>query len=475
MPLEVSTPAAVLFDMDGVLVDSTPIHAEAFRRALATVELDGFEYAPYAGMRTAEVVRAELLRTRGSANDSEVTKLAALKSQIAIEEAERLNPVFPYALDVLERVAAQFPIALVSSGSAASVERFIRTNSLDRLFHTVVHGGDVTQAKPAPDAYLEAARRLAISPRDCLVIEDADNGEAAALAAGCRVRRIPRDSLLADLPEFLGLNRLGRVITHQLFRANGRIHPREWSAIIPAAGRGTRLGSSSPKILFELAGRTILDWLLDFLLPRCSRIVIVASPSGTDEIRRAASARSSSIAIAIQSEPLGMANAVECGLPLIETENVLTIWGDQAAVRPESLDFSMSLHQRSCALATVPTLWRRDPYIHFDRDAAGSITAVRQSREGDTMPADGESDSGLFLFRTRALARYLKQMRESSTGIGARTREQNLLPILPLMDSLPGNVISARIISDQESMGVNTPADARLLSEILSARTRENA
>ena len=122
-------------------------------------------------------------------------------------------------------------------------------------------------------------------------------------------------------------------------------------------------------------------------------------------------------------------------------------------------------------MATVPTLWRAKPYIHFERDsAAGRLTRVLQAREGDDMRAEGESDTGLFLFRSTALRRYLSEAAQSDQVRGRSTGEFNFLPILPLADALPGNVITARIVREEESIGVNTREQAAALSLLLLAR-----
>src|ERR1700761_7319592 len=63
------------------------------------------------------------------------------------------------------------------------------------------------------------------------------------------------------------------------------VDPSVWTAVIPAAGRGSRLGSDKPKILYPVAGRPLIEWLLDFLEPNCERLVFVLSPSGVREVR----------------------------------------------------------------------------------------------------------------------------------------------------------------------------------------------
>jgi HAD superfamily hydrolase (TIGR01509 family) len=93
-------------------------------------------------------------------------------------------PSYRGALDVVERLAAKFPVALASSGSRESVDAFLELNCARPLLQTVLSGGDIKAAKPAPDIYLEAARRLEIFPRDCLVVEDSIPGAQSAAAAG---------------------------------------------------------------------------------------------------------------------------------------------------------------------------------------------------------------------------------------------------------------------------------------------------
>jgi bifunctional UDP-N-acetylglucosamine pyrophosphorylase / glucosamine-1-phosphate N-acetyltransferase len=249
------------------------------------------------------------------------------------------------------------------------------------------------------------------------------------------------------------------------------IDPALWTALIPAAGRGTRLDWHLPKILYPVAGRPILAWLLDLLAPRCSGFVFVIAPGSAiesvePELNRLIPGR---FRIAIQHEPLGMADAIACGLPAVGTPNTLIVWGDQVALQPASLDLSIRLHQGPAApAATLPTLIRANPYIHFERDHSGRILRVLQAREGDAMPESGESDSGLFLFRTDVLRDSLATLIASPDARGRQTHELNFLPIFPMLD----NIVSARIMTEEESIGVNSRADAEHLERRWSAQAR---
>jgi bifunctional N-acetylglucosamine-1-phosphate-uridyltransferase/glucosamine-1-phosphate-acetyltransferase GlmU-like protein len=234
----------------------------------------------------------------------------------------------------------------------------------------------------------------------------------------------------------------------------------DWTALIAAAGRGSRLGFDKPKILYPVAGRPILAHLVALLEPFCQEFVFVLSPTGTPdvqpELERLLPGR---YTIAEQSEPLGMGHAVRCGLEKTATPCTLLAWGDQVALRPSTIGQSMGLLTGlSAAEAVVPTAWRDQPYIHLERDGEGRIARVLQAREGEVMPERGESDTGLFVFRTGSMRQALEEAR--GHGQGAKTGEENFLPVLSRVET-----VCARIAHATESLGVNTRADAERLEE----------
>jgi bifunctional UDP-N-acetylglucosamine pyrophosphorylase/glucosamine-1-phosphate N-acetyltransferase len=251
--------------------------------------------------------------------------------------------------------------------------------------------------------------------------------------------------------------------------AGAQVDPKRWTAIIPAAGRGSRLGFHLPKILYPVAGRMILEWLLDLLLPCCQTIVFVLSPDGSldvaPELERIAPGRCK---IAVQEQPIGMGDAVEAGISVVTTEHVIAVWGDQVALRPLTIEAILRLHDGPLAPAvTVPTLRVHAPYIHFPRDAAGNIANVLQAREGDSMPTEGESDAGVFCFRTNDLKTLLSQLHASPAAIGRKTHEFNFLPIIPLAAQAGRTVLTPHVLSAAETIGINSTADALKLDSFL--------
>jgi bifunctional UDP-N-acetylglucosamine pyrophosphorylase/glucosamine-1-phosphate N-acetyltransferase len=244
-----------------------------------------------------------------------------------------------------------------------------------------------------------------------------------------------------------------------------------WSAIVPAAGRGSRLGFNRPKILYPVAGRMILEWLLDLLLPCCQTAVFVLSPEGalevTPELERIAAGR---YRIVLQDQPTGMGDAVEIAAGEVATRNALIVWGDQVALRPLTVEALVRVHQGPLEPAvTVPTLEVHAPYIHFPRDNAGKIVAVLQAREGDAMPREGESDAGVFCFRSDDLNKLLGELHASPTAMGRVTQEFNFLPIIPLAAQTGRTVVTPHLLRPEETVGVNNAADAQKLGTFLRA------
>jgi bifunctional UDP-N-acetylglucosamine pyrophosphorylase/glucosamine-1-phosphate N-acetyltransferase len=251
---------------------------------------------------------------------------------------------------------------------------------------------------------------------------------------------------------------------------SGSIDLSQWSVMIPAAGRGSRLGFDKPKILYPLAGKTILEWLIERFSPFVSRFVLVLSPDGEPHVRPLAeSLLGSRLKIAIQPSPKGMGDAIQRGLTAIDTPRLAIVWGDQPALRPSTIANTLALHSGPLAPAiTFPTLWREKPYIHFERDASGRLLRLLQAREGDSMPERGEGDAGFFCFEKDTLAQSLDQMSRLPEGYGASTGEFLLLPGFPLAAQNGLTVLTPSLVSVEESVGVNSPADAEYLDSLLS-------
>ena len=187
--------------MDGVLLDSSPIHAAAYLEALGSFPIPAFEYSRLAGLRTKDGVRRILADNGIALAEEQIDSIAAAKSKIALERMVRENPIIPGARAVLASLSRRCKLALASSGSAASVNAFLDCNGIRSFFECVLHSGDIVNAKPSPEIFLAAFHRLGIAPERCAVVEDAVAGIQAGRAAGGVVFGIPATCAVCDLEQ----------------------------------------------------------------------------------------------------------------------------------------------------------------------------------------------------------------------------------------------------------------------------------
>jgi HAD superfamily hydrolase (TIGR01509 family) len=183
-------PTAVLFDMDGTLIDSEPVWFETEVRLLAEYGFDlGPEHWEKVLGQPNEVACNYLIGVSGiPLTWRELSE--RIETAMAAQLSQGLD-LLPGAKDLLvELQAAGVPTALVSASSRRIVDACLGVIGADFFRHTV-SGDDVSRSKPAPEPYLLAARLLGAAPGDCVALEDSPNGVASAQAAGCQVLAVP--------------------------------------------------------------------------------------------------------------------------------------------------------------------------------------------------------------------------------------------------------------------------------------------
>ena len=181
---------AVVFDLDGVLVDSEQVWDEARQRlaeerggrwhdrasrdmmGMSSLEWSGYMHDVLGLPQQPEEINAEVVRRLGAIYREEL-------------------PLMDGAVEAVERLAPCWPLAVASSSNRPLIDLVLELSGLERLFQATVSSEEVAQGKPAPDVYLEAARRLDVAPGRCTAVEDSENGIRSAKAAGMRVLAIP--------------------------------------------------------------------------------------------------------------------------------------------------------------------------------------------------------------------------------------------------------------------------------------------
>lgn len=184
--------AGYIFDCDGTLVDSMPIHyvcwAESLRLNNSPYSLTEDEFYSYAGVPEADTV--VILNELHKANVDPIA-VVKTKSEIflkRIPEIQRVNPVADYAL----KLYGHSPISVASGSEEHIVHACLTNTGLIDIFPVIITPEKVKRGKPAPDMFLLAAEQMGVAPEDCLVFEDGRSGLEAAKAAGMQAVFIPR-------------------------------------------------------------------------------------------------------------------------------------------------------------------------------------------------------------------------------------------------------------------------------------------
>ncbi len=184
--------AALIFDLDGTLADSMPVHFKAWCKALEehgapSVFPEDVFYA-MGGRPTRDIVKI-LNGEQGLHLDPDAVAMSKRRHLLAIleQEVELIEEVSEFAREH----RGQVPMAVASGGSRMVVEKTLQILGISDWFDEVVTSDDVSKGKPAPDIFLEAASRLGVAPEDCVVFEDGRAGIEAAREAGMEVVLVP--------------------------------------------------------------------------------------------------------------------------------------------------------------------------------------------------------------------------------------------------------------------------------------------
>jgi beta-phosphoglucomutase len=193
---------AIVFDFDGVLADSEPLHLRAYQEVLSalgvTLTRDEY-YADYLGYDD-EGVFTTLAAAHGFELDARrLDALIAEKGRVFDAIVESGELLYPSAISCVERMAAAFPLGIASGALRHEIEAILRGGRLNHHFAFIVASGDTPEGKPAPDQYRRAVELHAVMPSECLAIEDSRWGIESAKSAGLWCIAItntyPRDQL----------------------------------------------------------------------------------------------------------------------------------------------------------------------------------------------------------------------------------------------------------------------------------------
>ena len=176
--------SAIIFDMDGVIIDSEPRHERAFMDVFEQMgygQTHGIQFEKYLG-RSDRAVWVDFIAQHNP--KWTLDELTAWKQNHVIEIIRREQPIFDGLPELVAQLAPRYRLAVASGSVHPVIDEVLAMKSLRRFFPVVVSVQDVTNGKPAPDIFLHAADLLGVAPTACCVIEDSAAGVTAARAAG---------------------------------------------------------------------------------------------------------------------------------------------------------------------------------------------------------------------------------------------------------------------------------------------------
>lgn len=237
-------------------------------------------------------------------------------------------------------------------------------------------------------------------------------------------------------------------------------------AVIPAAGRGTRLGANGPKILTPLTDtQTVWDILHARLAPLVDHIHLVLSSEGAADFP----ALPSNVSQSIQPAPTGMGDAIFRGIEVWSGyDAVLIVWGDQVFVSEDTLSRAIADLSDPRQHAVLPVTRMAIPYVEYVFDSE-RLTQVLQSREGDATTPNGFSDVGTFLLGTEGL-QAAWQGYLATAPHGSRTGDINFLPFLPFLSRMGWHIQPLEVRDATEARGINTPDDLAFFRHLYKNR-----
>jgi HAD superfamily hydrolase (TIGR01509 family) len=193
---------ALVFDFDGVLADSEPLHLRAYQEVLSSYGLTLTReeyYAHYLGYDDVGMFTKLAEAHDWPMDGRQLHALVAEKGRVFDEMIESTDVLYPGAAGCIARMAAAFPLGIASGALRHEIEAILRRGDLERHFRFIVASGDTQQSKPAPDPYRRAAELHGVPPAACLAIEDSvwgiESAKAAGLSCVAVTHTYPREAL----------------------------------------------------------------------------------------------------------------------------------------------------------------------------------------------------------------------------------------------------------------------------------------
>tara|TARA_B100001964_G_C14163588_1_gene567962 strand:+ start:628 stop:1383 length:756 start_codon:yes stop_codon:yes gene_type:complete len=243
----------------------------------------------------------------------------------------------------------------------------------------------------------------------------------------------------------------------------------DFTAVIPAGGKGSRFDKQINKSLFKIKNKTMFEIILDKVVLLTNKIVIVTSRKNNIGIKKICKLKKydkMNFKFVLQTKPNGMGFAVSLAIPKITTSYFFLIWSDQLCITYKTMANTLEVFLLKKKHAIVfPTVKKRNPYTLVVKNKIGNVIDILQSREAPISKNYGETDCGFFVCNTVIIKNFLKKLIISKKIITTKTKEYDFIKSFKF-------VAKRYLISTNkanylyESIGVNTKKDLLYLLKI---------
>lgn len=438
---------ALLFDLDGVLVDTDRLHFNALNQALLYFDLPTISEAEhesiYKGLPTAQ--KLKIMSERARIPSSLVGEITRYKQKLTKAQIEKSVTPDPEKIDALRKFSESYKIAVCSNATTPSVHLLLATAQLSDYCDVVLGSDDVAEPKPSPEIYNKVITLLKLRPDECLIIEDSEVGQRAAAQTGAHLHVT---SSVKNTNYYSVLAAINEINSPQV--------------VIPAAGQGKRFLESGfiyPKPFIEIEGRTMIDLVLENLSACGDPIVILQKNHATqyDASRNLSRLKREVKIVTTEGLTEGAACTILQARRHLDPRRELIIANSDQLV---DLDLSSFLHDARSKNVDghILTFAANDPkWSYALLGQNGNVTKVAEKQV-----ISPHATVGIYYFRE---ARYFIECCEEM--IRKNERVNGEFYVCPIFNELisRGGVVKIMEIDESQMHGLGTPEDlARYLA-----------
>lgn len=428
----------VLFDLDGVLADATEWHYQAFNQALIKAKLNPIPYnkhlESFNGLPT--VSKINLLRSEGTDISKEKEKnIRIWKQEFTIKCIENHCNVDPLKIKLVSKLIKMgCKVGVCTNAVRATLDLILKKKKLSG-FDITLSNQDVTNPKPSPEIYLKAMKKLSVSPRETLIIEDSPKGEKAARGSGANVMRVSGYT---------------EVTPENVLRKLAAVSYKNLQILIPMAGQGSRfvrVGYTRPKPLIPILGMPMIQHVINNLNIENSKWYFVVLKNHLEQYPKLNDLPG--IVIPQEGRKQGAACSASLAFQYLDPEAPLMMANSDQFIDMNILDFLVSGVGCDGSIMTFKNDHPKWSYAKTNDD--GYVTQVKEK-----VVISNNATSGIYLWnRAQDFIDGIKEM------IAAKDTHNNEYYVAPSFNYSIKNDKKYRLmeIKRQQMWGLGTPED----------------